>query len=451
MPWRHIDIDVRDDFLANYNEGDAERLAEFTIPLRPSPWHLLYVCGLTTTFRHPELSSSIKDPNGKVLTIDDFLKLPVWNGTVVSKGDPILDDQRPQLCNTPPLEVGKLIPEKSATRRGVEKPNSKIVRARRNQKLTSSELEGTISVTPLRQAVRWTIDETASSIPKVTTENVAIGTKAADVEKEIIDLSENTRMPTPPIITVQPLAHAKRDDTQENGVFFDDNDENMAEHHFVPEWRLREDLRICYYKACKELISHLATPVEEEFLSDLSNVEVVRRAYQSLGSELLDKLKYMEKERDEWRQTASVQVKKIKTLEETIELKSKRLTDVEKKSLAVPIGMCFTSGWLGGLCLGKKEDKVVAMLSETNNLDIKGSKKWKDKHRELFTMQYPYVQKIVDSYRLPMNAFYHVPPPTVDDGTGPSNENKDDVLDVRSPSQAQMMETAIGAPPKTTT
>ncbi|GJR84617.1 hypothetical protein Tco_0155402 [Tanacetum coccineum] len=35
--------------------------------------------------------------------------------------------------------------------------------------------------------------------------------------------------------------------------------------------------------ACKELISHLATPIEEEFLGGLSNVEVVRRAYQSLG------------------------------------------------------------------------------------------------------------------------------------------------------------------------
>ncbi|GKE64818.1 hypothetical protein Tco_1518979 [Tanacetum coccineum] len=65
MPWRHTDTDVRDDFLNHHNEGDAERLAEFPIPLRPPPRHLLYVCGLTTVCRHPELSYIIKDPEGK--------------------------------------------------------------------------------------------------------------------------------------------------------------------------------------------------------------------------------------------------------------------------------------------------------------------------------------------------------------------------------------------------
>ncbi|GKC70988.1 hypothetical protein Tco_1116871 [Tanacetum coccineum] len=76
MPWRHIDTDVRDDFPDNYNEGEADRLAEHVILLRPPPRHPLYVCGSTTACRHPELSYSIKDPNGWVLTMDDFLKLP---------------------------------------------------------------------------------------------------------------------------------------------------------------------------------------------------------------------------------------------------------------------------------------------------------------------------------------------------------------------------------------
>nr|GEX61630.1 hypothetical protein [Tanacetum cinerariifolium] len=65
MPWRHADTNLRDDFPTNYNEGDAERLADFIIPLCPPPRHLLYVCGLTTACHHPELAYSIKDPNGK--------------------------------------------------------------------------------------------------------------------------------------------------------------------------------------------------------------------------------------------------------------------------------------------------------------------------------------------------------------------------------------------------
>nr|GEW92076.1 ribonuclease H-like domain, reverse transcriptase, RNA-dependent DNA polymerase [Tanacetum cinerariifolium] len=63
------------------------------------------------------------------------------------------------------------------------------------------------------------------------------------------------------------------------------------------------------------------------------------------------------------------------------------------------------------------------------------------------------MKKSVDSYRLPMDALMEisldVPPPTVNNGTGPFDENKDDGSDVRSPSQAQMTETATGAPPKT--
>ncbi|GKC80921.1 hypothetical protein Tco_1136638 [Tanacetum coccineum] len=64
-------------------------------------------------------------------------------------------------------------------------------------------------------------------------------------------------------------------------------------------------------------------------------------------------------------------------------------TSVEyQKSLAVPISLCFTAGWLGGLSLGNNEEEITAMLSETSNLDIKGSNSWKDKHREIFTKQY---------------------------------------------------------------
>ncbi|GKF11194.1 hypothetical protein Tco_0049120 [Tanacetum coccineum] len=113
MPCRHTDTDVRDDFPTNYNEGDAERLVEHVVPLRPPPRHLLYVCGLTTACRHPKLSYSIKDLTGQVLSMDYFLQLPVWNGTVVSKGDPIPNDQRPDNRITPPLLTGQLILEKT--------------------------------------------------------------------------------------------------------------------------------------------------------------------------------------------------------------------------------------------------------------------------------------------------------------------------------------------------
>nr|GFB23233.1 hypothetical protein [Tanacetum cinerariifolium] len=200
---------------------------------------------LTTTFRHSELSYMIKDPNGKVLTMDDFLKLPVWNGTIVSKGDPIPNDQCPSLRTSPPLEAGKLIPEKSLAQRIA--PNL--------------------------------VDEIITSIPKDTTENADIRPKMANAEREVVQLSENTRIPIPSVTIIQPSAHAEHDDTQENVEFSDGEFFCVIVLRFVPEWGLRDDLRVFSFKARKELVSHLATPVEEEFLSGLSNVEVVRHAY----------------------------------------------------------------------------------------------------------------------------------------------------------------------------
>ncbi|GKF01460.1 hypothetical protein Tco_0028383, partial [Tanacetum coccineum] len=136
MPWRHTDTDLRDDFPAHYSESDDARLAEFVVPLHSPPRHLLYMCGLTTACQHPELAYIIKDRDGNVITMDAFLKLPIWTGTVVSKGDPIPEDQRLKLCTTPPLAIGETILEKSPFQKNLEKSNSKIaaVREKKDQR-----------------------------------------------------------------------------------------------------------------------------------------------------------------------------------------------------------------------------------------------------------------------------------------------------------------------------
>nr|GEU63339.1 hypothetical protein [Tanacetum cinerariifolium] len=224
-----------------------------------------------------------------------------------------------------------------------------------------------------------------------------------DVGKEVVDLSENTRVPTTPPVHTTQEEQFEHGNTQVHVVYSDahsfhsvhneDNDEDATTYRYVPEWGLREDLRICSYRACKELISHLATPAQDEVLSSLSNYETdLQREMQTNDGqskkhallendysqcsdrerELMDSLKDMEKERDNWRKTASNQV-----IREFVPAVVSRLHSIVEyqKSLAVPIGMCFTAG----------------------------SKAWKDKHREHFTKQYPYFQKVADSYRLPLD------------------------------------------------
>nr|GEU58318.1 reverse transcriptase domain-containing protein [Tanacetum cinerariifolium] len=63
----------------------------------------------------------------------------------------------------------------------------------------------------------------------------------------------------------------------------EDTEEGTIDRRFVLNWGIRDDLRICTFSACKDLVSHLATPAEGEILVNLTNVEVVSRVYQSLG------------------------------------------------------------------------------------------------------------------------------------------------------------------------
>ncbi|GKF84307.1 hypothetical protein Tco_0249205, partial [Tanacetum coccineum] len=106
---------------------------------------------------------------------------------------------------------------------------------------------------------------------------------------EVVNLSESTQIPTPPANIIQPEKPVEHGDTQDRVVFSDANsfhskndvedDGDATTHRFVPKWELRDDLRNCSFRACKELVSHLATSAEDEFLCSLSNVEIIRRAY----------------------------------------------------------------------------------------------------------------------------------------------------------------------------
>nr|GEV01158.1 hypothetical protein [Tanacetum cinerariifolium] len=495
MPGRHSDTDLHDDFLTHFNEDDVARLSEF--------------------------------------------QLPTWTGTVVSKGNPLSEDQCPKPQVNPPLPVGAPIPASIPFQKNIEKPNPKATAARekknqqslaravakractgateglkkkrrvqKNIEPTRSGSEDTLSATPLNQAIPETFLNPAIVASEVPPQ----------VEKEVIDLSGNTRMSSPPITDVPPSPHQEHHDTHEihSQSSHHGSEDEPVKNWYVLNWRLHNDLRVCTFHACKELVSHLATPTEDDFLGTLSNVEVIIRAYQTLGQsavdqgellkrheqlnhdymdlrnrndahlleldhlrssvrrteqenkglnnklsliksdhfgygsrekELTDVVKDLERERDEWRVTASNQVKQIRALEKDLEPKTYQLANAEerimvlegekrallaelaqseidrqklirefipavvrrlhtsveyRKALAILVSLCYTAGWLGGISFGRYEEEIAGLLTKTKDLDIEGSKSWDTKHRELFAKQYPYVQKVADSYLLPM-------------------------------------------------
>nr|GFB31709.1 hypothetical protein [Tanacetum cinerariifolium] len=153
--------------------------------------------------------------------------------------------------------------------------------------------EKTLSPVPLHHAALENMEEHATIAPNDTTGN------ATNVEREVVNLSGNTRVSTSLATVNQPSPHLEHHNDHEHTAsdahsfrssHHEDTKEGVADFWFVPNWGLCDDLRICTFRACKELVSHLATPAKEEFLGNLSNVEVVSRAYQSLGQCVLSQV-----------------------------------------------------------------------------------------------------------------------------------------------------------------
>ncbi|GKA72142.1 hypothetical protein Tco_0778358 [Tanacetum coccineum] len=340
------------------------------------------MCGLTTTCRHPDWAYNIKDQDGNVIDMDTFLQLPVWTGTIASKGNPIPDNQCSEVRTTPRLAVREAIPEKSAFQKNLEKPNSKIVRAKekkdqqnlakaqakhareggseapqkkrkvcKNPDPNRSGSERNLSPTPLHLAAPKNVRD-----PLTVVLNDAAGA-AANVEKEVVDLSSNTRVTTPPATVNQPLPRLEHDDAHEHTTFgansfhsahHEDTEEGTVDHRFMSNWGLRDDLRICTFRVCKELVSHLATPAEEEVLGNLTNIEVEALAPKSVQLAMVEgKVKVLEDEKPVLLAKLD-QAKKDhhKLVREFIPTVVKKLyTSIEyRQSLVASVSLCFTTG-----------------------------------------------------------------------------------------------------------
>ncbi|GJS36632.1 hypothetical protein Tco_0535014 [Tanacetum coccineum] len=216
--------DVRDDFPDHYNEVDAARLAEVTVPLRHPPRHLLYMCRLTTAYRHPELSYTIKDSDGKMLSMDDFLQLPVWLGTVILAQKAIKKPDTKIVVAREKKDRQNLA--KAQAKRAGESSSAAPWKkqARKNKEPDGSNSEKTISVTPLHHATPNPANETTGAVPKNAAETATAGPQTANHKNEVVNLSENTHIPTPSITVFQSSPRADHGDSQERAAFSDDKD-----------------------------------------------------------------------------------------------------------------------------------------------------------------------------------------------------------------------------------
>ncbi|GJY85592.1 hypothetical protein Tco_0499618 [Tanacetum coccineum] len=141
MPWRHHDFSVSDPILKpdEYNASDVTKLREVVIPLRKPPPSILYIAGLSNVWKHAGRAFSIKDSNGEVITMAEFLRLPDFHGCKVSAGELLPPGSARVTHLTTPAERVEDIPPKTGDMMVAELPCRKVLDDKERKKRKAEE------------------------------------------------------------------------------------------------------------------------------------------------------------------------------------------------------------------------------------------------------------------------------------------------------------------------
>ncbi|GJX92034.1 hypothetical protein Tco_0345360 [Tanacetum coccineum] len=294
------------------------RLPGDIIVVQAGALSLLYMSGLATDYRHPELSQILRDSEGKGNNNEK-------NGTVVSKGDPIPDDERPPKRTTDPFPPGSVIPDKNSLQNNVKKPEKKIAEASHSY----------------HSKPKYIDDEEADANRFIPGWRLGNDLQIDSFEKELSIFS------------------SKYFDI---GRTLKESYEGMSKN-----FQLLENVHSRCTKRDRELAGQRGSGTKSKQLID---VEHRVHALQKEKEDLVARLAQSEMNRQ------SIVKDFILTAI------SMPQTSVEyQKSLAVPISLSYIASWLGDLGLGQKEEEIAKILLNINNLNIEGSKKIADSHQ----------------------------------------------------------------------
>ncbi|GJZ81376.1 hypothetical protein Tco_0646370 [Tanacetum coccineum] len=101
--WRHHDSDISDPAPKDgFDEADVITLTHQPIDIRGIPSGLLFSAGLAITWEFPKFRPLFKDPEGNVVTMSEYLRLPFLSGMTIEAGEALTEqDVIPQHTTTP--------------------------------------------------------------------------------------------------------------------------------------------------------------------------------------------------------------------------------------------------------------------------------------------------------------------------------------------------------------
>ncbi|GKC22799.1 hypothetical protein Tco_1024949 [Tanacetum coccineum] len=113
-----------------FDEDDVIALANQPIDIRGIPSGLLFSAGLAITWEFPESRPLFKDPEGNVVTMSEYLRLPFLSGMTIEAGGALTEQDVIPQHTTPPLGADEPVPGKTDSQQRVEASDPKIVATR---------------------------------------------------------------------------------------------------------------------------------------------------------------------------------------------------------------------------------------------------------------------------------------------------------------------------------
>ncbi|GKD97086.1 hypothetical protein Tco_1380983 [Tanacetum coccineum] len=388
MAWRDKDTDVFDDFPISYNETHANMMAKKICEnhhkdpkRRGNSFSLSFTVG------------------GQEVTIDDYLCLPNWTGSV-KIFESVEKKEKQALIK---------IKAKRADESRVDGPNKKKKKTRKDVR---SKSENTISLEPLHKSCEF----------KKRTEG-RYGSTKKYAEIPVVDLSDPTKDKSPPL---NEMVQNGPSIGHENNQPDHENPSGANSFHSASGHHSDDDAAIgCFVPNCSTLAQ--AEP--------LKRFEQVNHGYLDLVNlhegchALADRLSDFGNAYERQIQLYEGLSKKfqllrmlilIKKLESDLGPKSLRLQEAEErirhleKEKKVLIAHLAKSDMARHNVVNKLIPKVVSKLLSSveynKSLPVPGSKAWRTKYDELFTMKYPYVRKVADSHTLPFEELMKITP-----------------------------------------
>ncbi|GKB93606.1 hypothetical protein Tco_0979743 [Tanacetum coccineum] len=128
---RHHDSDISDPAPKDgFDEADVITLTHQPIDIRGIPSGLLFSAGLAITWEFPKFRPLFKDPEGNVVTMSEYLRLPFLSGMTIEAGEALTEQDVIPQHTTTPLSADEQVPGKTDSQQRVEASDPKIVATR---------------------------------------------------------------------------------------------------------------------------------------------------------------------------------------------------------------------------------------------------------------------------------------------------------------------------------